>query len=98
MTPKYKLRIKNGDLNGTTGHHTIQVHVREFRDDDTVVDGVPETFGIEPDALQRKFGGDIKAWRQWVGKEMVKRHKIRMLAHAEVLNWSGRDFDIEENE
>jgi hypothetical protein len=96
MKSTYKLVISSGNLRGTTGHHEIQCFIRETRPDGKSIDGTPETFGCESMALERKFGGDIKKWRQWVGREMLRKHKSRMLANAEILKWSGQEFDIED--
>jgi hypothetical protein len=96
VASKYKLYIKSGDLSGTTGHHTINVYVKEIRDDGTIIKGIPEVYGIESVALSRRHDGNIFAWRDWVGREMVAKHKQRMLANAEVLKWRDQEFDVTE--
>ena len=81
---------------GTTGHHTVQVHIEETLDNGTVVHGTPEVYGCESIALERRHGGKIEAWREWVAREMLAKHKRRALAHAEIMGWSGQRFDIPE--
>jgi hypothetical protein len=94
MPSTYKLVVDNGSLSGVTGHHTIQCHVEETLDDGTIVQGIPEVFGIEAIALQRAHDGDPVKWRTWVAGVMADRHKRRQLAHAEIMQWSGKKFDI----
>ncbi|HKN69713.1 MAG TPA: hypothetical protein VJX30_01545 [Terriglobales bacterium] len=94
VASKYQLVIESGNLSGTTGHHTIQCHILETRPDGAPVRGVPETFGIEAVALQRKFGGDAGKWRDWVAGVMLERHKQRVAVDAEVMKWSGKAFEI----
>ena len=94
MPSDYKLVVTSGNLSGVTGHHEIICHILETNSDGTVVKGTPETYGIESVALDRKFNGNINAWRNWVGQDMLLKHQRKQLAHAEVLQWTGKKFDI----
>jgi hypothetical protein len=93
----FKLVVENGNIAGTTGHHVVQVHIEETLDDRTVVRGISETYGIESCALVRRHGGDIHKWREWVAQEMLAKHKRRTAAHAEIMQWSGKKFDVIDN-
>jgi hypothetical protein len=96
MATKFQLVVTAGNLSGVTGHHEVTCYIEETRDDGTVVKGVPEVYGIEVHALTKRHGGDIGQWRNWVAKEMLAKHKRRMVAHKEVMQWSGRRFFIED--
>ena len=98
MASTYKLVVTSSGINGTTGHHTINVYVQETRDDGTIIDGVPEVHGIEAVALGLKFGtnpNNVDKWREDVGRIMLDRHIRRSLAHAEISTWHGKKFDIQ---
>jgi hypothetical protein len=92
---KYHLHIKSGDLSGTTGHHSIVCCIEESRGDGQVVRGIDEVYGIEVEALKRAYNGNIYAWRDWVGKQMLAKHKIRMAANREVLKWRDQKIELE---
>lgn len=96
MAIKYSMHVKSAGTNGTTGHHTVHVYIHETLDDGSTFDGIVETFGIESTALESAYGGNIDKWREWVTGELLSRHKKRRLAHAEISQWMGKDFDIAE--
>ena len=85
----------SGDLSGTTGHNTIQCRIIETRGDGTIIQGTPETYGIEVEALRRRHDGNIYAWRKWVGEQMKAKHVIRMAANQEVLKWRDQKIELE---
>jgi hypothetical protein len=91
---KYRLCILSSDLSGVTGHHTIHVCIEETTVDGQVIMGVPETHGIEYQALRSRFGDDPGKWRADVADIMLKRHVARKSVHQEVLSWQGQKFDI----
>ena len=95
MASKYQLVVTSSGINGTTGHHTIQCHIEETRDDGTTVKGISDTFGIESTALDRAHNNDPSDWLKWVGEQMLNRHIRRSLAHAEISTWHGKKFDIQ---
>jgi hypothetical protein len=90
----YRLIVIGADLTGVTGHHTIHTRIEETAADGETLLGVPDTFGIEIVALERRFGGDIEKWRDWVGATMLKRHQNRMSVQTKVLDWQGQKFDV----
>jgi len=94
MPTRYAMHVNTAGTNGTTGHHTISVYIRETMDDGTTLDGVVETFGIDSTAMESLYGGDIGKWRDWVAEELLTRHKRRRLAHAEISQWMGKEFEI----
>ena len=94
MASRYQLVITSAGITGTTGHHTVQCHIQETHDDGAVVNGLSDTWGIESIALQRQHGGDVVKWRNWIGNQMLDRHRLRMMAQAEIATWHGKAFDI----
>jgi len=87
---EYNLKVTNPTVDGTTGHHTIEVVVI----DDGGGEGVPEKYGIDLPSLDGRFGGDIEKWREWVGQEMLAKHLRRQQVKGEIAKWHGQKFAI----
>lgn len=94
MVSKYKLVVTSSGINSTTGHHIIQCRIEETTEDGSVIRGVPETYGIDSRSMATKHNGDTVAWRNWVAGRMLNAHRQRSLAHAEIVLWHGKEFDI----
>lgn len=93
-SPTYKLHVTASELTGTTGHHKINCHIEETDASGNTIRGIPESWGIEWQALRSRFGGGIDKWREWVAAQMLKRHIARSMVQAQVSGWKGRKFDI----
>jgi hypothetical protein len=95
---KYQLKIEKPSVDGTTGHHTILVHIIELTDSNQTIAGIKETYAIESTALDLKFGGDIQKWLQWVGQEMLTKHVRRTQSHMELISLNGKTIDLDPQE
>lgn len=93
MASTYTMRVANIYVDGTTGHHRMDVTIVEKAGDSTIV-GVTETYGIDLASLNSKFGGSIEKWREWVHAEMLKKHLNRMSVHHEMAQWEGKEFSL----
>lgn len=87
-------RVEQAWTNGVTGHLTIHARIVE-RDGESEVQGVPETFGIDPIALDSQFGGDGEKWREWVKEQMLVKHQKRMKAYVQGHGWVGKEWPID---
>jgi hypothetical protein len=93
--PTYKLKIEKSSIDGTTGHHTADVYIIESSDDgQTLTPGIKERYGIESQALIRKFNGDINKWLAQIGQEMLAKHLSRTQIQTELLGMSGKMIDL----
>jgi hypothetical protein len=73
------LRILKTTSDGHTGHISVDCHIEE-KSGNLTTKGAVETVGIHPDALQSKFGGDVKLWLQDEHRGIAARHEARKLA------------------
>ena len=73
------LRILKTTSDGHTGHISVDCRIEE-NINDVKFTGSVETVGIHPDALQSKFGGDVKLWLQDEHRGIAARHEARKLA------------------
>lgn len=94
MAKTFHFRVEQASTNGTTGHLTIHARIIE-REDKTEISGVPETFGIDPLALESQFGGDGEKWREWVKDQMMVKHQKRMKAYTQGHAWAGKEWPVE---
>jgi hypothetical protein len=93
----YKLKVEKASINGTTGHHTVFVRVIETTPDNQTIQGVGITHGIDPISLQRKFNGDIQAWLNDVGQDMLTKHIQHTQIQTELLKLTGTTIEIKES-
>ncbi|HXN71558.1 MAG TPA: hypothetical protein VN861_03280 [Candidatus Acidoferrales bacterium] len=99
------IEIKSMSRNGVTGHIEVDVCVVEIADDKTETRGVPETEGIDPLALAKRYhyhkdktaDGSvedaqvhIQRWLAEVKERMVQRHKARTAAVGELQSLVGK--------
>lgn len=73
------LRILKTTSDGHTGHISVDCRIEETAGSLTTK-GAIETVGIHPDALQSKYGGDVKLWLQDEHRVIAARHESRKLA------------------
>lgn len=73
------LRILKTTSDGHTGHISVDCRIEE-EERNLTIKGATETVGIHPDALQAKFGGDVKLWLQDEHRRMAERHEARKIA------------------
>jgi hypothetical protein len=92
--PAYRLVIDAADFTGTTGHHELTVHIEESLSGRVIATGTSNRFGIHPNVLQSRFGNDISKWREWIGNEMLTRHRNARSVQTELLTWKGKSYDI----
>jgi hypothetical protein len=96
--PKYQCRVENPSVHGVTGHHTVEVYILEFADDGTtVVDhGIMEKYGIDIDALDLLYAGDVKKWLAKIANEMLEKHQRRRRVQASLNALLGSELDIKD--
>jgi hypothetical protein len=87
---KYYLVIESASINGTTGHHTVQVHIERGNERD-----VPETYGIDSTALQSLYGGDEQKWLASVGREMAAKYIRRQAIQSRLIQMSGQRISVD---
>lgn len=94
---KRTLKILSHNRDGRTGHIEINCVISEHDEGRTTFEGIIETYGIDPLALERRFGGDENAWLAWVGETMLANHARRQAAHDAIKSWVGKHFEIDSN-
>lgn len=94
MSVKYHLSIDNASIDGTTGHHTVQVHIEETGEDDQVRHGIAETYGIDSTALHLAYGGIETEWLKVVATDMLAKHKRRTDIQQRLLSMAGQKIEI----
>ena len=93
----YHLHVLETTLNETTGHHQIHARIEEKVDEHTTVNGVPETFGIDLEALQANYAGSVEEWVKAIGANLLVKHKLHRETHKEVLALRGKIIDLQDS-
>jgi hypothetical protein len=88
-----QLHILDVSKDAMTGHITVEARII---DDRSSVVGAIERWHIEALEISSKYNGQVEGWLEYIGREMLNRHKSRTAAHTSIQRWKGKKLDIEE--
>ena len=88
-----QLHIESQNHNGITGHVEIKAYVVDTDEEGNEINGVPEIRGIDPVALETRFGpapDNLNKWLQWTKEDMVRRHQVRNKVRIDLHELAGK--------
>ena len=88
-----QLHVIDVSKDGTTGYITVRARIID-PDDPVHGYGAEEKYGMEALEIVQRFHGDVEEFLQWIGRDMLQKHRGRTAVHTDIGKWKGKRIEI----